>query len=175
MYVFNFIYSYNPGNLPIQNLYLYNIILLDCATNYRTYRHIFNLPVNGQRTWGGGKSLRVLNSALFSFKLKKFNKVTGWNNTMFLAEMVNLLWRSQWYHEWYCSSKYKETLPWYVTAKKKFVGITPMAARRIESFYKHPYKFQKKKSHRKKKKINKNVLTSGFQLGFTLEFSKNLG
>ena len=37
-------------DLKFDRLYLYNLILLDYSNSYKTFRHLFNLPVNGQRT-----------------------------------------------------------------------------------------------------------------------------
>lgn len=49
-----------------------------------------------------------------------------------------------------------------------------MMMKRIESFFKHPFKGKKKKHHRKKRIINKNVITTGFIIGFSMKFKKNL-
>lgn len=39
-----------PLRLGFRPLYIYNLLYLEYANSYRTYRHLFNLPVNGQRT-----------------------------------------------------------------------------------------------------------------------------
>ena len=163
-----------PLKLGFGPLYTYNLLYLEYSNSYKTYRHLFNLPVNGQRTWGGGRSIKNLKSQLFSYKLKKFNKQWGMPVSYFLPEMVNLLWKQQWRHEWEVSKKYRERLPWYVQRKKKWLNLTSMVYRRIESFFKHPYRFKKKKHHRKKKKINKHVITTGFDFGFSKELLKNI-
>jgi hypothetical protein len=108
-----------PLRLGFRPLYVYNLIYLEYANSYKTYRHLFNLPVNGQRTWGGGRSIKNLKSQLFNYKLKKFNKQWGMPVSYFMPEMVNLLWKQQWRHEWEVSKKYRERLPWYVQRKKK--------------------------------------------------------
>ncbi len=77
--------------LGFRPLYIYNLIYLEYANSYRTYRHLFNLPVNGQRTWGGGGSIRITKSQLYNYKLKKFNKHFGLTHSTFLAEIVNLM------------------------------------------------------------------------------------
>lgn len=80
-----------PMRIGIEALYTYNLIFLEYANSYRTYRHLFNLPVNGQRTWGGGRSIKILKSQLYNFKLKRLTKFFGCSQSTFMAEMVNLL------------------------------------------------------------------------------------
>jgi len=174
LYVFHFVRQFIPAPLDCQMLYLYNLLLIDYTNSYYTFRHLFNLPVNGQRTWGGGKSIKITKSQLFNYKLKKFIKYTGGNALFYTAEVINLLWKYQWVHEWFYQKKYIEYLPWYIKRKRKYVAISEMAAKRVESFFKHPYKGKKKKSHRKKKIINKNVITSGFLFGFSVIYKNNL-
>lgn len=48
--VFDTLAAYIPMRLGFRPLYVYNLIYLEYANSYRTYRHLFNLPVNGQRT-----------------------------------------------------------------------------------------------------------------------------
>lgn len=172
--IFELLAQYIPMQIGFKPLYIANLIYLEYANSYKTYRHLFNLPVNGQRTWGGGRSIRILKSDLYNYKLKKFNKFLGMTHQTLTAEMVNLMWRQQWRHEWEVSKKYRERLPWYVQRKKKWLNLSAMTSRRIESFYKHPYRFKKKKHHRKKKKINKHVITTGFDFGFSRHLLKNL-
>ena len=174
IFVFLFITKFVPSHVNFSQLYLYNLLLIDFSNSYQTFRHLFNLPVNGQRTWGGGKSLKITKSKLFNYKLQKYLKYTNLNNVLFLAEVINLLWQYQWVHEWFFSKRYFDRLPWYITRKKKFVGATAMMMKRIESFWKHPFKNQKKRHHRKKRVINKNVITTGFIIGFSMKFKKNL-
>lgn len=140
-----------PAPFSFRFLYAYNVTWLEYINSYRTYRHLFNLPANGQRTWGGGKSAKSNKSQLYDYKLKKLNKFFKSDSTLFAAEIVNLLWLQQWPHEWEVSRRYQKQLPWYIQKKKKWLATDVMANRRIESFFKHPYKFKKKKHHRKKK------------------------
>jgi hypothetical protein len=39
-----------PLQLGFKPLYLYYLYYLEYACTYRTYRHLYNLPVHGQRT-----------------------------------------------------------------------------------------------------------------------------
>lgn len=87
----NILAEFIPLKLGFRPLYIYNLIYLEYANSYRTYRHIFNLPVNGQRTWGGGRSIRILQSQLRDYKIKKLSKNLGMPATYFIPEMVNLL------------------------------------------------------------------------------------
>lgn len=166
--------AFVPAPASFRFLYAYNVTWLEYVNSYRTYRHLFNLPANGQRTWGGGKSARANKSQLFDYKLKKLGKFFKTDSTLFAAEVVNLLWYQQWPHEWEVSRRYQKQLPWYVQKKKKWLATDVMAMRRIESFFKHPYRFKKKKHHRKKKKLNKHIITTGFQFGFSQHLNKNL-
>lgn len=171
---FDILTNYIPIKIGFRPLYIIDLMRLEYNNSYRTYRHLFNLPVNGQKTWGGGKTIKNMKSQLYNFKLKKFQKFFHLNNNSFMAETVNLLWKQQWRHEWEISKKYRERLPWYVQRKKKWLNISAMVSRRIESFFKHPYRFRKKKHHRKKKKINKHVITAGFDFGFSMNLLKNI-
>jgi len=49
-----------------------------------------------------------------------------------------------------------------------------MMMKRIESFFKHPFKGKKKKHHRRKRVINRAVITTGFVIGFSMTYKKNL-
>jgi len=148
--------------------------MLDYSNSYQTFRHLFNLPVNGQRTWGGGNSIKITKSNLFNYKFTKLKKITNCSNNSFLAETTNIVWKYQWFHEWYKSRCYEENLPWFIKTKKRYIDLPSITARRVESFFPHPFKFKKKKHHRKKKIINKNVLTCGFMYGFSFYQKSNL-
>ncbi len=174
IFVFLFVNQFIPIPLDISMLCLYNLLLIDYTNTYYTFRHLFNLPVNGQRTWGGGKSIKILKSQLYNYKLKKFIKYTGGNALFYTAEIVNLLWKYQWLHEWFLQKKYIGYIPWYIKRKRKYVAISEMAAKRVESFFKHPYKDKKIRHHKKKKVINKNVITSGFLFGFSTIYKTNM-
>lgn len=39
-----------PAPYSFKYIYAYNITYLEYINSYQTYRHLFNLPVNGQRT-----------------------------------------------------------------------------------------------------------------------------
>lgn len=174
MWLYTFIIQFIPNIVSIKMIYTHNLILLDQSLSYKTFRHLFNLPVNGQRTWGGGKSIKIVQSELYKYKFKKYNKFTNNNNTLFMAEIINLLWKLQYNYEWQHSVKYFTKLPWYIQKKKKCIGVTAMANRRVDSFFKWKFVLAKKpKSNKRKKIINKNLLTSGFVVGFTLSNKRN--
>lgn len=91
IWVYLFLINLLPNVVSIKMIYLYNLLLLDKSLTYQTFRHLFNLPVNGQRTWGGGKSIRLVQSELYKYKFKKYNKFTNNNNILYMAELMNLL------------------------------------------------------------------------------------
>ena len=173
-YFFDTLCEFVPASHSLKFLYAYNVTTHEYLNSYRTYRHLFNLPANGQRTWGGGRSAKNNKSQVFDYKLKKLGKHFGCDRTAFMAEIVNLLWKQQWPHEWAVSRRYQKNLPWYVQRKKKWLAIDLTEQRRVESFFKHPYRFKKKKHHRKKKKLNKHLITTGFDFGFSRFLKKNL-
>ena len=117
-WLYTFLLKFIPNIVSIRMIYIHNIILLDQSLNYKTFRHLFNLPVNGQRTWGGGKSIKTIQSELYKYKYKKYNKFTNNNTTLFMAEIINLLWKIQYNYEWRHSVKYFTKLPWYIQKKK---------------------------------------------------------
>ena len=58
----------------MQKKYLTNIFFLDFINSYRGYRHIFGLPVHGQRTWTNGNSVYRSNNTLRNYKISIFKK-----------------------------------------------------------------------------------------------------
>lgn len=48
--LFDSLAQYIPLKLGFRPIYIFNLLYLEYANSYRTYRHLFNLPVNGQRT-----------------------------------------------------------------------------------------------------------------------------
>lgn len=120
-FLFIFLKNFISESCDFSKLYLYNILLLDYTNSYHTFRHLFNLPVNGQRTWGGGKSIKITKSQLFNHKLKKYTYIAKIPYILFLSEIVNRLWKYQWFHEWSHSHEYIDDLPWYVKKKKNLL------------------------------------------------------
>lgn len=45
-----FLLQFIPNIISIKMIYIHNLLLLDKSLSYKTFRHLFNLPVNGQRT-----------------------------------------------------------------------------------------------------------------------------
>lgn len=48
--IFELLAQYIPMQIGFKPLYIANLMYLEYANSYKTYRHLFNLPVNGQRT-----------------------------------------------------------------------------------------------------------------------------
>jgi len=87
-----------------------NINILFMSRSYRGWRHIFNLPVNGQRTWSNGKTVSksnniFLNSTYNFFKDGLLNAHPSEIKSSFLIEKFNSLWLFQWKSEWSVAMK----------------------------------------------------------------------
>ena len=63
----NFFVIFSLNKKLFLNLFFFFLI-----SNYRSKRHILNLPVNGQRTWSNKKTAKKLNKSLLIFLKNKF-------------------------------------------------------------------------------------------------------
>lgn len=98
----NVYYLLNEKN--IKKLILFSIYFLDLNFVYKGWRHLFSLPVRGQRTWTNSTNANN-NKILKNYKililktLLNNNNVSSINNYI-LIEYINLLWKLQWTSEW---------------------------------------------------------------------------
>jgi len=168
-----------PHYLTYKQLFLVNLIFLDICCTYKTYRHIFGLPVNGQRTWSNANNSYTTNIILRQYKLKKFsnflvNSKPFEFKKIFLAEYVNFFWKKQFFLEW-LSVKKKRLLflqnNYYITYK---VDFDSMVKGRIDHFFLKILNLKKKKSHRKKKNFLKNTFNTGWDFGFSKFYIDNV-
>ena len=97
-------------NFDILNKILINVSIMFFNKSYKGYRHVFNLPCNGQRTWSNGKTLNLKKNLLtdsmyFFFKDGLPNAHPTEIKSSFQLEKYNLLWLNQWKHEWMLGNK----------------------------------------------------------------------
>jgi len=156
-------------------IYFYYLIILDICASYKTYRHLFGLPVNGQRTWSNANTTYYNNLLLRQYKLKKFslflqNAKPFSFKKIFLCEYINLFWKKQFFLEWASVRRKKylfQTKNLYVHYK---IDFNHLSYAHIEHFYKRSLDLKKLKNHRKKRKFLKNIFNVGWQFGFSKEY-----
>lgn len=139
---------------------------MDFLLTYKGWRHIKGLPVNGQRTWSNGNTSYKNNTILRDYKsniLKNSYKNIQQQNisTIYLAEQVNLLWKNQWEEEWK-EAKKKRLLIQKNNKSFSKIDLSSLASANVNFFS-------------KKKKIDsrKNIISLGFDPGFTKNILKN--
>ncbi len=146
-----------------------NILFFDLISTYKGWRHSKGLPVRGQRTWSNAWSSHRSNLIMREVKLKIAKKFYG-NvplneiNMAYLAEDINSLWRVQWDNEWKAAKKKIK-----VAEKKNLhspikIDLASMAKNNIIL---DDITNKKLKANKKKRVIQKNVFTVGFDPGFT--------
>lgn len=105
----NIFLSFSTNLLPldstIKDKQLININILFLIRSYKGWRHLFNLPAHGQRTWSNGKTVSriksiFLESSMHFFKDGLINAHPLEIKNSFLLEKYNLLWFHQWNAEW---------------------------------------------------------------------------
>ena len=139
----------------MQKKCLSNIYFLDFINNYRGYRHIFGLPVRGQRTWTNGNSVFKSNNLLRGYKFNIFKNSLPTQlkdnvNTLFYLEQVNFIWKNQWEFEWNLAKKY------HTVSLKKNKGFVKYNINTLSKVNPNIRDFKKQK-----------LFSIGFDLGFT--------
>lgn len=146
-----------------------NILYLDLIYTYRGWRHSKGFPVRGQRTWSNAWSSYRSNLFLRNIKLKIAKKYYG-NlpeneiNMAYLAEDINSLWKLQWEHEWKAAKKRLKASEKNNKKNPVKIDLASMAQGNviIDDIIK-----KKLKANKKKRVVQKNVFTLGFDPGFT--------
>ena len=175
---FFYLKNFLPENSNYKDLILINLLIIDFCCIYKTYRHIFGLPVKGQRTWSNGFSSKNNNILLRQYKLKKFsNFIINYqpydSKRIFIAEYVNFFWRQQNYLEWL--SVKKKNLNIYGDKKLRTkIDFLKCSRGNIEHFFQKFIDLKKKKSHRKKRVFSKNSITIGWDFGYSKEYLEKL-
>lgn len=144
--------------------------MLDLIFSYKGWRHLFLLPVRGQRTWTNSNSV-TNNKFLKNHKtllIKNYLNVNNLNlvNSYILIEYINLLWKLQWTSEWLELKKKR-----LFFLKKKNKSLKPKIDEQsiLIELISIRSKFLKKKT----KAISKNnYVALGFEPGFGNVFVK---
>lgn len=121
---------------------IYDLFLLNC---YKSYRHLFGLPCNGQRTWRNATTASKINNTLILFKEKKLfflNKSSNFKKYFFIIEYLNFFFFKQWPHEWLAGRKFLKKNFKFKTYKKASINLASLARKNVPSFFK---KVSKKK------------------------------
>lgn len=161
-----------PKKSSLKKRTLLNIFLLDLITSYKGWRHYKGLPVRGQRTWTNAWSSFRSNVTLRNYKIKVAKKFYG-NlptyevNVALAAEQINVVWKTQWYDEWFAAKLSR--LNFKGNAKTIKIDLYSMANGQIMN----PAKF-KKMTKKQKQSFKKNHFTLGFDPGFTKPLLREL-
>jgi len=150
-----------PTNKTVKEKLILNLNHLFLIRSYRGWRHTFNLPTRGQRTWSNAASNNKTKNVLRDYKFNCFK--TGLANSSpedvknaFYLEQLNALWKWQWEKEWALAFKKRQTL------LKKTRGLKKLD---LSSLARVNPNFTKSK---------KQVLIPfGFESGFTKNHLKN--
>jgi hypothetical protein len=153
----NFILSLLPENFTIFNKKLSNLYLLHTNETYKGWRHFFNLPVRGQRTWSNGKTSSKLFNHLKQFNYccsaKKYDlKLTKPTEMILFAEYVNFFWATEWTTEWNSA----------FNANKHLFKKNNYQKFKINYQYLNNFQIKTPLTSKTAKKKKKEVLTIGF-------------
>jgi len=160
-------------------LFLSRLIVTDICSIYKTYRHVFGLPVNGQRTWSNANTTYYNNLLLRQYKLKKFSTFLNDSKPLsfkkvFLCEYVNLFWKKQCFLEWASVRRRRHIFQRWNSYISYRIDFNYLVNSNIEHYFKRNLILKKKKSHRKKRKFTKNSFNIGWQFGFTKDYLSSL-
>lgn len=161
-----YVYTIVPLNKTLQKKRLIYIYFLDLISSYRGWRHSRGLPVRGQRTWTNAWSVYKSNLVLREYRINVSKQIYGsiqinHLSVAYLAEQINLLWKLQWEDEWR-SAKKKRLLATQNENSLQKIDLLSMSKGIIGNF-----KSKKQKSKQTKKSKQQNLLTLGFEPGFT--------
>ena len=108
-----FLNSIIPNNKSIKEKLTLNLNFLYLIRSYRGWRHIFNLPVRGQRTWSNAWTLSKSKNILREYKFNYFKLGLNYSNSedlknAYYLEQLNVLWKWQWEKEWILAFKKRQ-------------------------------------------------------------------
>ena len=143
-----------------------DILFYDLIHTYIGSRHLRGLPVHGQRTWTNAWNTYKTNTTLREIKLgickNLYNSSSMINYPIvYLSEHINLIWKTQWQHEWRFFRK-----------KRLFFLKNSYGLYKIDLFSLSSRSFVN--INKLKKKTKKASSKSSFALGFDINFTKSL-
>ena len=158
--------------------HLFFCLLLLGLTQVRGFRIIFGYPVNGQRTWSNANTAKRNNHILYKYKYSKFSQLASaqagtYQQSLLLAEYVNLFWQQQWLSEWLVSYRLIKMLPIYIR-NTNYIDLGNINRFYIYSYYNNPFKVTKVKQNKKKRVLPKNKFSTGFTFGFSIIYSTKI-
>ena len=162
-YVFFYYYLYVlPPLLNYKDTILFNMWVLHYLYTYKGWRHFFDLPANGQRTWSNNKTRFRLINPLREYHLNCFKKkfgITSKTNLKisFLSEYLNIFWICEWNDEWLTANETFQKTKSKTTFFRLRVNYRHLMNKQIST--PHTIELKKKKKNRKK-------LKSEFTVGF---------
>lgn len=165
-----------PDFSYIYNVYIFSLLRLLSLRTYRGFRSLFGYPVRGQKTWSNANTVRRFTPTLLLLKQNQLTTYSfhKYSITEVLTEYINYIWYLQWNVEWKSMRKNWKHHKFFKTNPSKFLKFDDIINFRIEHFTQEVLEKKKFKSHRKKKRIDKNVITGGFFFGFVGYYSKLL-
>lgn len=101
---FNNFISFKFSNIKQRDLSY--IVFLNLIFLWRSIRHLFGLPVNGQRTWSNANNSKKVNTILINFKINQFKLIyINFKNLNLLkqlifSEFINLILKKHVYKDW---------------------------------------------------------------------------
>lgn len=108
----------NKTNIPL----IFNNLLF----NQKSFKHLWSLPVNGQRTWSNKKTSKKKNIFLINYKIKQItSNISGGVNLINLKNLIfinylNWIWKLFWKKDWiFLYKKNKKLLNKYTNSKKR--------------------------------------------------------
>lgn len=126
---------------------LINTVFLNLIFSWRGLRHLFNLPVNGQRTWSNANNVKKVNTLLINFKINQLKVIyVNLKNINLLkqiiqVEYINLILKKFYNKDWIFLAKKNK-----LTSKKlKVVKLKSFNYKKIFDFIGFERGFLKKK------------------------------
>lgn len=151
-----------PSNKSIKDKLLLNLTFLYLIRSYRGWRHSFNLPVRGQRTWSNAAAPSKIKNMLREYKFNCFksglvNAHPDEVKNAFYLEQLNSLWKWQWEKEWLLAFKKRQS------QLKKSRGLKKLE---LSVLAKTNPNFTKSKKQ--------TIVPIGFESGFTRNYLKEV-
>lgn len=142
---FNNYIIFKFSNIKLRDLV--SVVFLNLVFSWKGLRHLFSLPVNGQRTWSNSNNVKKINNLLINFKINQFKLIyVNLKNINLLkqliqVEYINLIFKKFYNKDWIFLAKKNK-----LTSKKiKIVKIKSFNYKKIFDFIGFERGFLKKK------------------------------